>query len=231
MTAGQRLTGFLLALALFGAALSATAQELPRKLPPVEEASADASWANFRRRLLGAVEKRDRKFLLSIIDPKVRNQTEDTRGIAEFRRQWDLDSNDSPLWLELPSALKLGGGWMTRDDGQREYCAPYVMARWPDDVDPVGHGAVLVRETLVQAEATAFSPVIGRLSYDIVPVTDWEVADKAVDVKQRWVELRLGDRKGYIPEEHIRSPMEHAACFVKTRSGWRLTAFAPAGGE
>jgi len=43
--------------------------------------------------------------------------------------------------------------------------------------------------------------------------------------------VRIGDKDGYLPEEHIRSPIEHAACFVKGASGWRMVAFAPAGGD
>jgi hypothetical protein len=41
----------------------------------------------------------------------------------------------------------------------------------------------------------------------------------------------LKDGEGYVPEEQIRSPIEQTACFVKTENGWRMTAFAPAGGQ
>ena len=43
--------------------------------------------------------------------------------------------------------------------------------------------------------------------------------------------IRYRNRDGYVPEEQIRSPIEQAACFVKGGNGWRMTAFAPAGGE
>jgi hypothetical protein len=83
----------------------------------------------------------------------------------------------------------------------------------------------------VQVEPSTASPALGTLSYDIVPVIDWEVDDKAADVKQKWVKIRYAKREGYIPEEQIRSPIEQAACFAKNANGWRMTAFAPAGGE
>ena len=63
-----------------------------------------------------------------------------------------------------------------------------------------------------------------------VAINDWEVDDKA-DAKQKWVRIRHGNRDGYLPEEHVRSPIEQAACFVKSGNGWRMTGFAPAGGE
>ena len=65
---------------------------------------------------------------------------------------------------------------------------------------------------------------------DIVPIVDWEVDDKA-DPKQKWVKIRFQGRDAFVPEEQIRSPIEQAACFVKSANGWRMTAFAPAGGE
>lgn len=223
------LIAVLLAALLVGAQVPAHAQE--RTFVPADEAAGDASWVRFKKRLQAAVEKRDRQFLLSILDKNVRNQDRRTRGIAEFRKQWELDTPESPLWRELATALQLGGAYIKRDDGTRELCAPYVLAKWPDDVEPFNHGAVVARETMVQAEPSMSSPALGVLSYVIVPVSDWEVDDKAAESKEKWVRIRFRDRDGYVPEEHIRSPIEQAACFVKSGSAWRMTGFAPAGGE
>ena len=213
------------------AAASAPAYAQERKLPPVDEAAGDASWQRFKKRLLGAIEKRDKQFLLSILDKNVRNQDERTRGIANFRKQWELDTDDSPVWRELASALQLGGAFMQRDKRPREFCAPYLLGKWPYDLEPFKNGVVISRDTPVQAEPSTASPALGTLSYDIVPVIDWEVDDKAADVKQKWVKIGYARREGYIPEEQIRSPIEQAACFAKNANGWRMTAFAPAGGE
>lgn len=208
-----------------------TAFSQEHKLPLVDEAAGDASWQRFKKRLLGAVEKRDKQFLLSILDKNVRNQDVRTRGIAHFRKQWELDTDDSPVWRELAIALQLGSAHIQRDKRPRELCAPYLLGRWPYDVEPFKHGVVIARETAVQAEPSNTAPALGMLSYDIIPVTDWEVDDKASDVRQKWVKIRYRDRDGFIPEEQIRSPIEQAACFVKSGNSWRMTAFAPAGGE
>jgi len=213
------------ALGTHGAAWS---QE--RKLPLVDEASADATWQRFKKQLLDAIQKRDKQFLLSILDKNVRNQTRDGRGVAQFRKEWELDTADSPVWRELATALQLGSAYMKRDNGQRELCTPYLLARWPPDVQPFENGVVIARDAAVQAEPSSASASLGTLSYDIVPVTDWEMDDKAADVKQKWVKIRYKNRDGFVPEEQIRSPIEPAACFVRSGSGWRMTAFAPAGG-
>jgi hypothetical protein len=201
-----------------------------RKLPPVDEGASDRSWFLFKKRLQAAIDSRDKQFLLSILDKNVRNQSEKTRGIAQFRRQWELDTSDSPVWRELQSALLLGSAYMLRDKGARELCAPYILGKWPEDVEPFKNAVVIAKETTVRAEPSNTSAALGALSYDIVPITDWEVDDKG-EPKQKWVRVRFRNRDGYILEEHVRSPVEQAACFVKAGSGWRMTGFAPAGGE
>jgi hypothetical protein len=209
-----------------GAQQTKPADKAPEmKLLPVDEAVKDASWMSFRKRLLDALGKRDRKFLLSIVDRNIRNSLDTPRGIAAFRKQWNLDSDDSGIWRELPSALFLGAAWLKPEKGPRQLCAPYVAAKWPEDVDPFDHGAITAKEALVKAAPSSESATVATLSYDLVPVTDWEVADQAKESGQKWVKIRFQDKDGYVPEEQIRSPIEHRACFVKTENGWRLVAF------
>mgnify|MGYP001596274140 CR=1 FL=1 len=196
-----------------------------KKLQPIDEAATDPSWVSFKNRLLDALTRRDRKFVLSILDRNIRNSLDAPRGIAAFRKQWDLDAEDSGLWRELPAALFLGSAWLKPEKGPRQLCAPYVAVKWPEDIDPFDHGAIVSREALVKAAPSSESATLATLSYDIVPVADWEVGDQAQETKQKWVKVKLKGRDGFVPEEQIRSPVEHRACFMKTENGWRMTAF------
>jgi hypothetical protein len=225
----RNITVRLLLAILAVAAFAQPALSQERKLELVDEAAKDASWTGFRKRLIGALEKRDRKFVLSVLSQNVRNGSDSPRGIAEFRKQWHLDDNDSPFWQELSSALALGSAWLTREKKPRELCAPYVLAKWPEDVDFMHHGVIVAREALVKSEPSSGSATFATLSYHIVPVPDWEVNDRDAGSKQKWVKIRVNNLDGYVPEEQIRSPVEHAACFVRTENGWRLTVFGPAG--
>jgi hypothetical protein len=219
-----------LCLSCLGPAV-ASAQE--GRLEPVDEAAGDASWVSFRNRLLAAVEKRDRKFVLGILDRNVRASLDGKRGVAAFRKQWDIDAADSALWRELRSALFLGSAYLKREKGEkgpRELCTPYLLGRWPGDFDPHDYGLIVSRDVLVKASPSNEAPTMQTLAYDIVAVTDWEVADKAPATTQSWVKIRVKAGDGYVPEEQIRSPIEHSACFVKSGEGWRMTALAPAGG-
>lgn len=221
----------LLALAnIAGAATPVPSSASPEpKFVPRDEAAGDVSWTRFRDRLLTAVQQRDRKFVLGVIDRNVRNGLERPRGMEEFIRQWDPDAEDSPLWRELPRALHLAAAWYRHDQMPRSLCAPYVLPQWPQDVDPHTYGAITAKQTEVRIAPSGNAEIQLALGQVIVPVADWEVADRDADVKQKWVKIRVRERDGYVPEEHIRSPIEHLVCFRKSESGWRLTSFLAAG--
>lgn len=213
----------LLLIAFLVLAIPVLAQQI--RLPPVDEAATDASWVSFKNRLLDALTRRDRKFVLSILDRNIRNSLDTPRGIAAFRKQWEFDAADSVLWRELPAALFLGSAWMKPEKGPRQLCSPYVAVKWPEDLDPFDHGAIVAKEALIKAAPSYESATLATLSYDIVPVTDWEVADQSPETRQKWVKIKIKGGNGFVPEEQIRSPVEHRACFVKTENGWRLTEF------
>lgn len=208
-------------------ALPAGAQDM--KLPPVDEGSKDASWVSFKNRLLNALDKKDRKFVLGIIDKNIRNSFDGTRGLAEFRKLWDFDAEDTPLWRELSAALFLGSAYRKPEKGPTELCAPYVLPKWPDNTDPHAYGAIIAKEVLVKTAPSGAAATLATLEYDLVAVADWDVADEAAEAKQRWVKVRIKAGEGYVPEEQIRSPIEHSACFVKGPNGWRLVALGAGG--
>jgi hypothetical protein len=208
------------ALILF-AARGALAQEM--KLLPSDEAKDDLSWSRFKASLLAASQRHDQKWLLRVVDPRIRN-TSGTSGVTEFKKVWELDASDSPLWVELPKILFLGGAFVKRDKGRTEYCAPYVYYKWPDNAPAYASGAITAKDVLLKARASAAAETVRTLSYELVNVLNWEVADENPETKQLWVMINTAGGRGYVPAEQIRSPLEHRACFIKSAQGWRLTA-------
>ncbi len=210
----------VVATVLIAVVAGAAAQHI--KLLPVDEAASDASWLRFKARLLDALVRRDQKFVISIVVGKIRNIS-DTDGIAEFRKLWELNSANSPIWVELPKILFLGGAYVKRDKGVTEFCGPYVHYKWPDDAPANATGAIIAREVLVKTAPSADAGTLQTLSHDLVNVIDWEVADDSKDNRQPWVKIQTKAGVGFVPDEQIRSPLEYRACFVKSGASWRMT--------
>lgn len=224
--AGALLAAVLVLIMSSPALAQSPAAAVPRKLLPADEGAADASWVQFRAWLLQALQRGDRKALVSILDANILNPLEAPRGIAVFRKIWDLEGKDERLMHELPMVLQMGSVWYQPKKGARLLCAPYVPIKWPlDDVDPYHSGAITVDQALVKDGPSHAAATLGRLSYDIVPVRDWEVADTETQQQQRWVKIRHAGRDAYVPEEHIRSAVEYRACFARTGAGWRMMEY------
>lgn len=211
----------------------AAAKPAQRKLPPVDEGSTDISWVQFRGWLLGVLQRGDRRALAGIVDGNILNPLEAPRGIASFQKLWDLEGTDKRLLQDMSVALQMGSAWYQPKKSPRLLCAPYVPIKWPlDDVDPYDSGAIIVKDALVKDGPSHGAATLGGLSYDIIGVRDWEVADKDQQSQQRWVKVRYTgtggtstSRDGYVPAEHIRSAIEYRACFARTTAGWRLMEY------
>ena len=215
----------------------ASAQEAP--LPPVDAGAKDPSWAPFHKRLVTAVEQRDVKFLLSILDPKVRNSFEKPDGVKAFVEQWDLDTpakaKDSPLWTEMRSMLRFGAAPVESASGERLLCLPYVAVTFPPTIDPYQYAAVVIADAPVFAKASTQAPIIATLSHQIVGVEDWDLEDES-KTAQRWVKVVLKNGIGYMASEHVRSAIEARACFTRSRGKvpnagpWRMISLTVGGG-
>lgn len=199
------------------------AQEL--KFIPIDEGAQDRNWQTYKNQLLDALEARNRKVLLAAIDPNVDNGPDQKPGLEEFRRRWDFDDDRSPIWDELRKAVALGGAFVKDEKGQARFCTPYVAAKWPTSVDPFGFGAIVAQDVLVKTEPSSEARTLATLTHEVVGVDDWEVADKTPGFPQKWTKIRLRGTTGYVPEEQIRSPIEHMACFSRQPGPWRLISF------
>jgi hypothetical protein len=206
-------------------AVLAAAHAQEARFEPIDENAADLNWLGYKNRLVEALEARNRKAVLGAIDPDVYNGPDQKRGLEEFRRRWDFADDKSPLWEELRKAVVLGGAYVKDDKGNTRFCTPYVAARWPTTIDPFGFGAVVSVDVLVKSEPSSESRTLATLSHEVVKVEDWEVADKTPGFPQKWTRIALQGGSGYVPEQQIRSPIEHMACFAARAGQWRLVSF------
>ena len=201
---------FLLALLLASAP-----PEGARRLPPVDECAADASFAAFREELLAAVDRRDAAHVQAVVADDIAVDFGGGAGREYFAEAWNLDlPESSALWSELRSALELGCA--VAEDGS--YWAPSLFLAEGIE-DPFASHLVVAPGTALYAEDSNAGEVIARLEWDLVEALDG-------DEGQAWRHVRLADgREGYVIAHELRSPVDYRAGFERVDGRWRMGAF------
>ncbi len=215
---------FILSLFLLSFAfLNISAQEKFAK--PVDEAAKNPSFLAFRTKLIAAVEKRDVKFILNIVDKNIKNGFGGEDGFEKFKKQWKIYNRNSELWKELLIVLSHGG---TFDKGNKNsFYAPYLFTTFPAEIDAFEYQAIFGNNVNLRAKPDVNSSIIANLSYNVVKA-DWDNSVKSRTNKNEflWIKVEtLGGKKGYVKPEFVRSSIDYRAGFEKIRGKWMMTFF------
>ncbi len=183
--------------------------------PPIDRCASDPSFAAFREALLGAVGRRDRDFLLSIVAENIEFSFGGDSGRAEFARAWALDRPEtSPLWHELGEALRLGCA-----RAGDLFWAPSLVEQLNDQDDPFSAVIAVRPGAVLRAAPNARSDAVATLEWDVLTLDSDDGADE-------WLPVRLGDgRRGYVRREEVRSAVDYRAAFQKADGRWRMIVF------
>lgn len=193
-------------------------------MPPVDEGESDPSFSSFRTKLIEAAKKRDAKYVLSILDPKIKNSFGGDNGIEEFKQDWKIDSPDSKFWKEFLAAMTNGGHM---SDDKIGFSAPYLFDGLPDDLDAFEHQVIFGKDVNLRAEPDLNSKVVGTLSYNVV-TTDYDNSVKEPNSENdfAWLKIEtLGGMKGFVKAEFVRSAIDYRALFAKKDGKWTMRAF------
>jgi hypothetical protein len=198
----------------------------PAKLYPVDESSSDPTFAEFRERLLKAVGSHDPKALRDQLAPQVQVNFEGPFTPDEVLAMGAFDREKGGLWRELREVLRLG----TVRQGE-QFCAPYVYGKFPAQPEWMDRVVITGDGIRVHAEPRSTSPVIEKLSYDVVqdgPEGDSEFSPEKIEGETYpWRQvITPSGQVGYIFGKHVRSPLDFRACFAKFEGKWKLVTMA-----
>jgi hypothetical protein len=205
--------------ALF-ASIAVPAQE--RFVKPVDEAGKDPSFLAFRTKLIAAAERKDLKYVMSIMDPDISLSFGGHSGVKDFHELW---TNKDEFWSEFLTVIKNGGKYEPADGESGEmFIAPYSFSNWPEDLDAFDYMLVFGENVNLRETPSLDGKVITKLSYNVVKITD----NKLIKGKKQadWYRIEtLGGKKGWVKAEFIRSPIDYRAGFEKQRGAWKMTYF------
>jgi hypothetical protein len=200
---------------------------VPGKLYPVDEGQTDTAFYVFRAELLKILEAKDEFKLLEMVGDSIQNGFGGAEfGISGFVEKWKLDVNkdSSGVWQILQNIITQGGVF---DKTHDNFVAPYYTATFPDTYDANTVGILTGEGVRVRAGANVNSQVLKTISYDILPVLNWQEKEDIIDgEKDYWVKIKYADNKeGFVFGKFIGSPYDYRATFTKQPNGsWLLTA-------
>ncbi|HEX8368589.1 MAG TPA: SH3 domain-containing protein [Pyrinomonadaceae bacterium] len=212
---------------LIGGVSGSLAQE--RKVLPVDEGKTDASFSAFREKTLQAARRRDVKYILSIVEPNIKNTFGDSNGIEEFKKMWKINGRQSEFWDEFITVLTNGGAFFKRRGAPKKqiFQAPYTFTEFPEDLDAIEHQIIFGNNVNLRSQPETSAPVVAALSYNIVKV-DFEnsVKDENKEDKYLWLKVEtLGGKKGFVNARYVRSPVDYRAVFEKRNGKWKMVTF------
>ncbi len=198
-------------------------EEKGDQLLPVDEASKDPSFAQYRAQLIRAVEAKNETELMPLLDSSIHLSFGGSGGLADFRRMWKPQDKNSPLWQKLGWVLAHGGSFRA-EGNDKNFWAPYVYSTWPQSgPDAFEYAAATGSRVLVFAKADTTSMVVITLNFHYVKSLDGghlrELAPSFVKVQTS------SGRIGYVKSSQIRSQIDYRAGFNKINGRWRMTAF------
>lgn len=157
-------------LALFALAMfSVAAQE--QYVKPVDQADSNPSFALFRSKLIAAVKRKDAKYVLAIVDPKIRINFGDGGGIFQFKKEWENLKPTSKFWGEFLQVIS-NGGMFSKEAYEKDgtFWAPYVFDAFPPELDATEHAAIFGKDVNLRSAPSADAAIVGKLSYNIIKV-------------------------------------------------------------
>jgi hypothetical protein len=204
------------------------------KLFPVDEGGQNPSFQQFRDDLLDAVRRKNMAFLLGVLHSKVENGYDVKAGVDEFKKRWEPQKPDSPVWSVLSSALT-GGGSFTKRADVTEFCGPYVVSQWPNVIQQLPKGtdslnflAIAQENVAVYLEPRLTAPIVAKLSYDVVrAVPNAQVVDRSDSKFSSWTKIKTPEgNEGYVRDSDVRGPMDYGICLRQINGTWLITRLA-----
>jgi hypothetical protein len=215
--------------------IGVSAQEI--YLKPVDEAAKDPSLVEFRDKLIAAAERKDTKYVISVMDRDIELSFGGHAGITDFKEMWKPDAKNSVFWKEFLTILKLGGSFGEDiGDGVSRFFAPYTYSNFPDypELDIFGDGAVIGTDVNLRAEPSMNGKVVGSLSYNIVKIDHKGsvlgsdppgIKDPPIGAYKWYKVETLGGKKGYVSSDYVRGYIAHRIGLEKRNGKWKITFF------
>jgi len=134
------------------------------KMFPPSSDSKDISFDNYMKKLNHAINTKNTKELLPLLDSNIKCSFGGDWGWSGFIRMWHPDIAKSGVWTLLRKMIDIGGQY---DSGQQEWVYPYVF-NLSQKYDAFFSFVIIGKNRNLRVSPDLNSKIIAKLSYDIV---------------------------------------------------------------
>ena len=198
-------------------------QEL-RELPPPDRSGRDRALAETLNAMRIQVKARDYRGLEARMRPDFKVEFDGGKGPNAFRRRWKADTAASGIWPLLDALLAIGGAFYS----ETLFAIPYVYARFPQDLDPLGHVVSIRQQTNLWEKPEPGARVLATAGYAILPLS--KPLEPPVMIEPAgFVEVNH-PTSGicYAAASDVCSPAGHRMFFELRRGRWQWISLAAA---
>jgi hypothetical protein len=191
------------------------------RMEPVDQASRDRSFVEYRDALLRAVRARDTGAVIELASQDILLSFGGDAGRESLRANLAGTENwqGEAYWAELQRVLDLGGVFL--EDGA--FCSPYLacldLPGCPD-CDLFETVFVTGRDIAARAAPDSAARIVARLSYDVLRM------DAEAYSGKDWYPVHLpSGGRAFVSEADARMAVDYRARFEKIGGSWRMTVF------
>ena len=202
-------------------ALTATAQaaepQAPTRLAPVDEASKDPSFVQFRNELKDVIARKDAAKLFHYLASDIQLSFGGDYGGPAFHQMWKPFDKDTKVWSVLALIVDNGGKFIAPGG----FAAPYAYAAFPENLDSFEYFVVTNPAAVLREKPNANARAIAKLNYDLLEVVKSSGKMQHEAGPNDWDEVKTATgQRGYIPSSDVRSPVEYRAIFETRKGKW-----------
>lgn len=193
-----------------------------RRLAPPDGGDSDPELDTFVGNLLSLVRARDAAALSRLMLPAFRVDFDFGKGPAAFARRWAHRSHESPVWLLMERILAMPGVRLS----PTLYAAPYVVARFPLDLELLSHVAATSPAAPILPLDNPQAPPLFTVDHAILPLAK-PLLPPVLPLPGAFLELALpGHPPCCVSTDYAYSPAGYRLFLEKQRGRWGWISLA-----
>lgn len=195
-----------------------------RQITPPSTGRHDPPLAALIERLRGMIREHDHRALTALMGPTFRVEFDGGKGPQAFTRRWRPASPASGLWDVLGPLFSLEGHYYS----ETLFVVPHIVARFPIDLDPLGHVVATREGVTLHSLPEKDAPVSGRLDHVIIPLAK-PMEPPVIIPPETFLEVVHPEAgRCFVSSSDVYHPAAHRAFFEKRSGRWRWISLAAA---